>query len=103
MEILCINLSDDAHISMSLKTGFVVQAHMCASCLCLQHMLAEVWVQKTSEMDSGHQYHCRTFLGHLLNIGDLVLGSVHSPHFRDFMQKTGKYVDSNMLFFLPQL
>ncbi|XP_073673937.1 60S ribosomal export protein NMD3 isoform X1 [Garra rufa] len=39
-----------------------------------KHMLAEVWVQKTSEMDSSHQYHCRTFLGHLLNIGDLVLG-----------------------------
>lgn len=39
-----------------------------------KHTLAEVWVQKTSEMDSGHQYHCRTFLGHLLNIGDLVLG-----------------------------
>uniref|UniRef100_A0A8C1YLR8 60S ribosomal export protein NMD3 n=1 Tax=Cyprinus carpio TaxID=7962 RepID=A0A8C1YLR8_CYPCA len=36
--------------------------------------LALVWVQKTSEMDSSHQYHCRTFLGHLLNIGDLVLG-----------------------------
>uniref|UniRef100_A0A8C1RSH6 60S ribosomal export protein NMD3 n=1 Tax=Cyprinus carpio TaxID=7962 RepID=A0A8C1RSH6_CYPCA len=34
----------------------------------------DVWVQKTSEMDSSHQYHCRTFLGHLLNIGDLVLG-----------------------------
>uniref|UniRef100_A0A8C2JHG1 60S ribosomal export protein NMD3 n=1 Tax=Cyprinus carpio TaxID=7962 RepID=A0A8C2JHG1_CYPCA len=44
------------------------------ACLCLQHTLAEVWVQKTSEMDSSHQYHCRTFLGHLLNIGDLVLG-----------------------------
>ncbi|XP_067307619.1 60S ribosomal export protein NMD3 [Pseudorasbora parva] len=39
-----------------------------------RHTLAEVWVQKTSEMDSGQQYHCRTFLGHLLNIGDLVLG-----------------------------
>lgn len=40
----------------------------------LQHTLAEVWVQKTSEMDTSQQYHCRTFLGHLLNIGDLVLG-----------------------------
>lgn len=39
-----------------------------------QHTLAEVWVQKTSEMDTSQQYHCRTFLGHLLNIGDLVLG-----------------------------
>uniref|UniRef100_A0A7N8WSX3 60S ribosomal export protein NMD3 n=1 Tax=Mastacembelus armatus TaxID=205130 RepID=A0A7N8WSX3_9TELE len=38
------------------------------------HTLAEVWVQKTSEMDSNQQYYCRTFLGHLLNIGDLVLG-----------------------------
>ncbi|KAI4888600.1 hypothetical protein NFI96_021752 [Prochilodus magdalenae] len=28
----------------------------------------------TSEMDTSQQYHCRTFLGHLLNIGDLVLG-----------------------------
>uniref|UniRef100_A0A673BBE1 60S ribosomal export protein NMD3 n=1 Tax=Sphaeramia orbicularis TaxID=375764 RepID=A0A673BBE1_9TELE len=39
-----------------------------------KHTLAEVWVQKTSEMDTSQQYHCRTFLGHLLNIGDLVLG-----------------------------
>lgn len=53
---------------------------MTFACLCLQHTLAEVWVQKTSEMDSNHQYHCRTFLGHLLNIGDLVLGSVHVHH-----------------------
>lgn len=52
---------------------------MCV-CVCLQHTLAEVWVQKTSEMDSGQQYHCRTFLGHLLNIGDLVMGSVYMLH-----------------------
>uniref|UniRef100_A0AAY4E939 60S ribosomal export protein NMD3 n=1 Tax=Denticeps clupeoides TaxID=299321 RepID=A0AAY4E939_9TELE len=39
-----------------------------------KHTLAEVWVQKTSEMNTGQQYHCRTFLGHLLNIGDLVFG-----------------------------
>uniref|UniRef100_A0A3Q2UT68 60S ribosomal export protein NMD3 n=2 Tax=Haplochromini TaxID=319058 RepID=A0A3Q2UT68_HAPBU len=39
-----------------------------------KHTLAEVWVQKTSEMNTSQQYHCRTFLGHLLNIGDLVLG-----------------------------
>uniref|UniRef100_A0A4W4FMS6 60S ribosomal export protein NMD3 n=1 Tax=Electrophorus electricus TaxID=8005 RepID=A0A4W4FMS6_ELEEL len=39
-----------------------------------RHTLAEVWVQKTSEMDTSQQYHCRTFLGHLLNIGDLALG-----------------------------
>ena len=46
-------------------------------CLCvLQHILAEVWVQKTSEMNTSQQYHCRTFLGHLLNIGDMVLGWV---------------------------
>lgn len=44
-------------------------------CFCVfQHTLAEVWVQKTSEMDTSQQYHCRTFLGHLLNIGDLALG-----------------------------
>uniref|UniRef100_A0A8C9R518 60S ribosomal export protein NMD3 n=3 Tax=Scleropages formosus TaxID=113540 RepID=A0A8C9R518_SCLFO len=39
-----------------------------------KHILAEVWVQKSSEMDTNQQYHCRTFLGHLLNIGDVVLG-----------------------------
>uniref|UniRef100_A0A8D3ANT6 60S ribosomal export protein NMD3 n=1 Tax=Scophthalmus maximus TaxID=52904 RepID=A0A8D3ANT6_SCOMX len=39
-----------------------------------KHTLAELWVQKTSEMDTSQQYHCRTFLGHLLNIGDLVMG-----------------------------
>lgn len=41
-----------------------------------QHTLAELWVQKTSEMNTSQQYHCRTFLGHLLNIGDLVMGFV---------------------------
>lgn len=39
-----------------------------------KHTLADVWVQKTSEMDTSQQYHCRTHLGHLLNHGDLVLG-----------------------------
>ncbi|XP_069069335.1 60S ribosomal export protein NMD3 [Pleurodeles waltl] len=39
-----------------------------------KHTLAEVWVQKTSEMNTSQQYHCRTHLGHLLNPGDLVLG-----------------------------
>uniref|UniRef100_A0A4W3K2P1 60S ribosomal export protein NMD3 n=1 Tax=Callorhinchus milii TaxID=7868 RepID=A0A4W3K2P1_CALMI len=41
-----------------------------------RHTLADVWVQKTSEMNTNQQYHCRTHLGHLLNHGDLVLGSV---------------------------
>uniref|UniRef100_A0A7N4NW00 60S ribosomal export protein NMD3 n=1 Tax=Sarcophilus harrisii TaxID=9305 RepID=A0A7N4NW00_SARHA len=41
-----------------------------------KHMLAEVWVQKTSEMNTDNQYFCRTHLGHLLNPGDLVLGWV---------------------------
>ncbi|XP_078524222.1 60S ribosomal export protein NMD3 [Lissotriton helveticus] len=39
-----------------------------------KHTLAEVWVQKTSEMNTSQQYHCRTHLGHLLNPGDLALG-----------------------------
>ncbi|RXM33150.1 60S ribosomal export protein NMD3 [Acipenser ruthenus] len=39
-----------------------------------KHVLADVWVQKTSEMNTSQQYHCHTHLGHLLNHGDLVLG-----------------------------
>ncbi|XP_011885339.1 PREDICTED: 60S ribosomal export protein NMD3 isoform X3 [Cercocebus atys] len=39
-----------------------------------KHALGEVWVQKTSEMNTDKQYFCRTHLGHLLNPGDLVLG-----------------------------
>ncbi|MGH0163116.1 UNVERIFIED_CONTAM: hypothetical protein FKN15_044635 [Acipenser sinensis] len=39
-----------------------------------KHVLAGVWVQKTSEMNTSQQYHCHTHLGHLLNHGDLVLG-----------------------------
>lgn len=39
-----------------------------------KHTLGEVWIQKTSEMDTDKQYFCRTHLGHLLNPGDLVLG-----------------------------
>lgn len=41
-----------------------------------KHTLGEVWVQKTSEMNTDKQYFCRTHLGHLLNPGDLVLGFV---------------------------
>ncbi|XP_053315523.1 60S ribosomal export protein NMD3 [Spea bombifrons] len=39
-----------------------------------KHTLADVWVQKTSEMNTSQQYHTRTHLGHLLNPGDLVMG-----------------------------
>lgn len=42
----------------------------------VKHTLGEVWVQKTSEMNTDKQYFCRTHLGHLLNPGDLVLGFV---------------------------
>lgn len=60
--------------AMSLKTVFCC-IRLTSLLFCVfQHTLAEVWVQKTSEMDTSQQYHCRTFLGHLLNIGDLVLG-----------------------------
>lgn len=42
---------------------------------CYQHVLADVWVVKSSELGSNEQqYHCRTHLGHLLNPGDSVLG-----------------------------
>lgn len=54
----------------------LIYLFFCASPCVFQHTLAEVWVQKTSELDTSQQYHCRTFLGHLLNIGDLVLGWV---------------------------
>ncbi|XP_020647474.3 60S ribosomal export protein NMD3 [Pogona vitticeps] len=39
-----------------------------------KHALSEAWVQKTSELNTDHQYFCRTHLGHLLNPGDLALG-----------------------------
>ncbi|NXX83980.1 NMD3 protein, partial [Urocolius indicus] len=39
-----------------------------------KHTLAEAWVQKTSELNTDHQYFCCTHLGHILNPGDLVLG-----------------------------
>ncbi|OXB63113.1 hypothetical protein ASZ78_000345 [Callipepla squamata] len=42
----------------------------------LKHTLAEAWVKKTSELNTDHQYFCCTHLGHILNPGDLVLGSV---------------------------
>jgi len=42
----------------------------------LQHVLADVWVVKESELgNSESQVHCRTHLGHLLAPGDVVLGS----------------------------
>uniref|UniRef100_A0A8B9SR53 60S ribosomal export protein NMD3 n=1 Tax=Anas platyrhynchos TaxID=8839 RepID=A0A8B9SR53_ANAPL len=49
-----------------------------------KHTLAEAWVQKTSELDTDHQYFCSTHLGHILNPGDLVLGSVLFLDFKDF-------------------
>lgn len=43
----------------------------------LQHVPADVWVAKESELgNSDQQVHCRTHLGHLLSAGDVVLGSV---------------------------
>ncbi|CAH1772405.1 unnamed protein product [Owenia fusiformis] len=43
--------------------------------LSTKHVLAEVWVVKASEIGSDEgQYFCKTHLGHLLNVGDSVLG-----------------------------
>ncbi|XP_028405919.1 60S ribosomal export protein NMD3-like [Dendronephthya gigantea] len=40
-----------------------------------QFCLADVWVTRTSEIGlNDAQYHCRTYLGHLLKAGDLVMG-----------------------------
>ena len=47
--------------------------------LVLQHAPANVWVVKESELGSSdQQIHCRTYLGHLLCPGDVVLGLVQS-------------------------
>ena len=48
-------------------------------------MLADVWVVRASELGmSDAQYHCRTHLGHLLNIGDTALGfDVRSANLND--------------------
>ena len=41
----------------------------------LKHKLSDAWVMKASEISTGgQQYHVKTHLGHLLNIGDSVLG-----------------------------
>ena len=41
-------------------------------------MLADVWVVKANEIgQSDDNVHCKTHLGHLLNIGDSVLGYIH--------------------------
>ena len=40
-----------------------------------KHVLSDVWVVKASEIgQSDDNVHCKTHLGHLLNIGDSVLG-----------------------------
>ncbi|XP_046864898.1 60S ribosomal export protein NMD3-like [Xenia sp. Carnegie-2017] len=40
-----------------------------------QYCLADVWVTRTSDIGlSDNQYHCRSHLGNLLKVGDLVLG-----------------------------
>ena len=39
------------------------------------NIIADAWVIKSSEIvTNGKQYHTKTHLGHLLNIGDLALG-----------------------------
>lgn len=43
----------------------------------LQHILADVWVSKMSDLGvNDQQYFCRTHIGHLINTGDTVLGYV---------------------------
>lgn len=39
-----------------------------------KHQVAEVWVQRSSELGSDNMIFCRTHLGHLLNHGDTVMG-----------------------------
>jgi len=40
-----------------------------------KHMLADCWVVRTAELGlTDNTVHCRTFLGHILNVGDSVLG-----------------------------
>ena len=41
----------------------------------LQHVLADCWVVKSSELGMNDDtIHCRTHLGHLLSPGDTVMG-----------------------------
>ncbi|XP_033119086.1 60S ribosomal export protein NMD3-like [Anneissia japonica] len=53
-----------------------------------KHLLADVWVQRSQDLGiSDVQIHCRTHLGHLLNVGDSVLGfdcnhaNINDPNF----------------------
>jgi len=39
-----------------------------------KHSVSEVWVQRTCDLGTNNMIFCRTHLGHLLNIGDTVLG-----------------------------
>lgn len=50
-----------------------------------KHVLADVWVVKTSELGVNESYvHCRTHLGHLLHCGDQVLGyDLKNSNFND--------------------
>ncbi|TRY89070.1 hypothetical protein DNTS_009795 [Danionella cerebrum] len=48
-----------------------------------RHTLAEVWVQKTSEMNSGRQFHCKTFDFANSNINDEFLNKMNPHHVPD--------------------
>lgn len=78
------NCQDNVHCITVISTAVILfewlKHTLVFSLNVKQHTLADVWVQKTSEMETTQQYHCRTFLGHLLNIGDLVLGWVWGQH-----------------------
>ncbi|TMS07286.1 60S ribosomal export protein NMD3 [Larimichthys crocea] len=75
---VCVRVTSTIHLidpnTLQSEYFYQVFEQLTPQTSCSLHTLAEVWVQKTSEMNTNQQYHCRTFLGHLLNIGDLVLG-----------------------------
>ncbi|NXG29780.1 NMD3 protein, partial [Dromaius novaehollandiae] len=83
---VCIRVTSTIHLidpstlqsnSMSVLIAQQIKLHLITKVFCfsfLKHTLAEAWVQKTSELNTDHQYFCCTHLGHILNPGDLVLG-----------------------------
>uniref|UniRef100_A0A7N9CD46 60S ribosomal export protein NMD3 n=1 Tax=Macaca fascicularis TaxID=9541 RepID=A0A7N9CD46_MACFA len=71
---LCHPKQLEEFIVMECSTVRDIKRAAGAGMISKKHALGEVWVQKTSEMNTDKQYFCRTHLGHLLNPGDLVLG-----------------------------
>ena len=72
----CTIQETDTNLSLLPVEVSIMEPCDCTEWLCFfQHVLADIWVARMSDLGvNDQQYFCRTHIGHLLNVGDTVLG-----------------------------